>query len=169
MSNKINRIIKHILYVAFAGILYGLVMYFVHSWLASYSLLYAYLGNLALILLALAADELTFKMFESVMQSEKQLAELKNSRFFRFFLDAFISFKAILYLFYISIMIFSQIIVSYPALVNESLGNFIHANEYSILLLMAIDLFSGQFSKDKERVKKLSVTFKEYLTKNKNP
>lgn len=123
------------------------------------------MANLGLIILALVADEYAFKIYDAAMQSKKAINELKKSRLFRFHLDAHISFKAILYLFYISIMIFSQIVDAYPTLVSENLRNFIVANEYSILLLIALDLFSGQFVKDRERVKRLSEEFEDIFAK----
>lgn len=139
-------------------------MYFAYTWVADYSFLYAYLVNLALIILALASDEYAFKIYYSALQSKKNIKELKFSSFVRFHLDAYISFKAILYLFYISIMVLSQVVTAYPALVNENLGNFIAANEYSILLLIALDLFNGQFTRDKERTKKLSEEIEKAFT-----
>ena len=81
-------------------------------------------------------------------------------------LDSFVSFKTVLYMFYIFILIFSQIIDFYPALVGENIGNFISANSYSILLLIALDQVIGQFSKDRERVGKISEKLKKDLVEN---
>lgn len=151
MSEKIIRIIKYASFIILSAFVYGFVMYLVYSWLSGYSIVYAYFGNLVLIIIALVWDEANFKMYDKMLQSKEAIKELKTSRFFRYILDSFISFKAALYLFYVVIMIFSKIIISYPALVNQDLSSFIAANEYSILLLIAIDLFSGQFVKDRKR------------------
>ena len=151
MSKKVIQIAKYASFIVLSATVYGLIMYLVYTWLAGHSLLLAYLGNLALIIVALVWDELNFKTYESLIKSKEALKELKGSRFFRYILESFISFKAALYLFYVLIMVFSKIIESYPALLNEGLGSFIAANEYSILLLIAVDLFSGQFVKDRKR------------------
>jgi len=151
MSRKIIQLLKYASFIILSTSVYGLAMYFVYTWLAGYSLLLAYLGNLVLIIIALVWDEANFKMYDSIIESKKALEEVKGSRFFRYVLDSFISFKAALYLYYVLIMIFSQIVNAYPALVHENIGSFVSANEYSILLLIAVDLFSGQFSKDRKR------------------
>ena len=164
MSKKIKQIIKYVGYIIFGGVLWGLFMYLVYTWLVGSSLLLAYLVNLTLIVVALAADVYTLKMLEKSMHSKERLKEMGKSGFVKFYFDAFISFKAILYLFYIAIMIFSQIIVYYPTLTPDSLGSFIVANEYSILILIAIDLFSGQFSRDKQKRKELSEKLERLLT-----
>ena len=163
MPNKIKQIIKYVGYIIFGGVLWGLFMYFIYTWFVGYSLLLAYLVNLALIVIALVADVYTLKVLEKAMQSKELLKEMEKSRFIRFYFDAFISFKAILYLFYIAIMIFSQVIDYYPTLTPDSLGSFIVANEYSILILIAIDLFSGQFSRDKHKRKELSEKLERLL------
>jgi hypothetical protein len=156
---------KYASFIVISTSIYGLAMYFVYTWLAGYSLFLAYLGNLALIIIALVWDELNFKSYDSIMQSQEALKELKGSRFLRYLLDSFISFKAVLYLLYVFIMLFSQVIDAYPTLIHEGFGNFITANEYSILLLIAVDLFSGQFSKDRKRagavLEKFEKAFKE--------
>ena len=163
MSNRIKQFIKYTGYIVFAGVLWGLLMYLIYIWLAAHSLLLAYIVNFALIIIALIGDESVFKMFESSMTSKEALVEMKKSRFVRFFFDSYISFKAALYLFYIAIMIFSQAIGFYPTLVNESFGSFIIANEYNILLLIAVDLLSGQLSKDRGRRKSLEEKFNKAL------
>ncbi|MCL2757633.1 MAG: hypothetical protein FWD43_06110 [Coriobacteriia bacterium] len=161
MLKKLIKIIKYVLFLLLSTTLYGLAMYFVYTWLVGYSLLLAYLGNLILIIIALVWDESNFKLYDSLVKSKDALKELKNSRYFRWILDSFISFKAALYLFYVLIMVFSQIINAYPTLAYESLASFIAANEYSILLLIAVDLFSGQFVKDRKRMSSVLERFEK--------
>ena len=60
MLTKFKKIRNFLVYV-FDGAVYGLIVYGVYTWLAGYSLLYAYLGNFVLIILALGIDALTFK------------------------------------------------------------------------------------------------------------
>ena len=162
MSNKIIQISNRILYVLFSNIIYGLIMYYVYTWLVGYSPLYAYFGNLALIILGLALDEFTLKMLQSEMEKDIE----KIYRYVQWMINNFVSFKKILYLFYVFILIFSQIIDSNPALVGEGLRNFILANSYSILLLIAVDALIGQFSKDRERMNKISAKLKKSLPEN---
>jgi hypothetical protein len=164
MLNKIKQISKHLIYIIGTNIIYGLIVYFVFSWLTGYSLLYAYLGNLVLIISGLAIDNYSQKMFQSE-KFIKQLKEDKNSeknyRLFQWIIDNFVSFKAILYLFYIVILIISQLIKFEPALFSEDIRNFIGANDYSILFLISVDTVIGQFSNDKIKMKQISENFKK--------
>jgi len=166
MLNKLKQLIKYVAYFLFSSATYALVLYFVYSQLAEYSLLYAYLGNLALIIFALASDSITFKTYEIAMQSKKYVEKFKKSSFVRFHLDAFVSYKTTLYIFYIVILLLSQIVNSNPTLISDDLMNFISANEYGILLLIAVDLLIGQFSKDREKSKRYQKTVEEYLSDN---
>ncbi|MCL1890594.1 MAG: hypothetical protein FWG00_00950 [Coriobacteriia bacterium] len=150
-KGKLVRILKYAAFLVISTGLYGLAMFLVYTWLSGYSLLLAYFGNLVLIILALLWDEGNFKMYDRVMQSKEALAELKESRAFRFTLEGFISFKAALYLFYVLILVLSHVVAAYPNFMPDILANFITANEYSILLLIAVDMFSGQFAKDRKR------------------
>lgn len=151
MQTKLIRVAKYAAFLLVSTGLYGLAMFGVYTWLSGYSLLLAYFGNLALIIIALLWDEANFKMYDKVLQSKEALDELKNSRVFSFTLEGFISFKAALYLFYVLIMVFSRVIATYPNLIYESVSSFIIANEYGILLLVAVDMFAGQFAKDRKR------------------
>ena len=169
MLNKIKQIGKYILYILLTNTIYGLILYFVCTWLAGYSLLYAFLANLALIVLGLAIDEYIIRMF----QSEKVLREIKKEtekdkgksyRYMQWFLDNFVSFKTVLYLFYIFLLIASQIVEFNNTLISEDLGTFIITTRYSILLLVAFDMLISQFSKNKEKMNKIAVDFKKYFT-----
>ena len=166
MPNTMKKIGEYSVYFLWSNALYGLVVYSVFRWLASYSLLYAYLGNLALIVLGLAMDEYMQRM----LQSEKLVAELKkekdsekNFRFIHWIMDSFISFKTSLYLFYVLILIVSQIIKFDHALVGENMRVFISANDYSILLLIALDTLIRQFSNDRGRMRSISENLKKAL------
>jgi hypothetical protein len=169
MPNKIIRIIKFILYDLIFVVIYGLILYFVFIWLSGYSLLYAYLGNLALILLVLALDEYMIRMLQSkdiVMGLIKENNKEKNYSSIQSIMDNTISFKTELYLFYVFILIFSQIIDFSPALVSNDFSKFILANSYSILLLIAFDRIIQNFSNDRKRMKKVSANFKKSLNEN---
>ncbi|MCL2146903.1 MAG: hypothetical protein FWH52_03750 [Synergistaceae bacterium] len=165
MSNnkKIRTFLFSLIYIA----IYGFVSYSVFTWLFEYSRLFAYLGNLALIIIVLAMDELTLKMIQSekyitqIMKDENDPREKFNS--LQMGLNNSFSFKTDLHLFYVFILIASQIIELYPTLVGEKLGNFIFANNYSILLLIAFDTLVSQFSKDRERIDKILELFKKSM------
>ena len=162
----IKAIFKYILYFLFGSLIYGVVLFLVYTQLAGYSLLLAYFGNLALIIIALAADNYTFKIYDTAMQTRKHVEEFRKSRFLRFQLDSYISYKTTLYIFYIFILFFSQIISTNTVLLNEYLMNFISANEYSILLLIAVDLLIRQFSRDREKSNEYREKIEKYLAEN---
>ena len=166
MLNKLKQIIKYVLYILFGSVIYGIILFLVYTWLAGYSLVLAYLGNLALIIIAIVSDNLAFKVYDSAMQTDKHVEEFKKSRFLRFQLDSYISFKTTLYMFYIFILFFSQIINANPILLNQDLLNFISANEYGILLLIAVDLLIGQFKKDREKSTEYQKKIEKYLADN---
>ena len=167
MTGKIKKAIQYSLYILLTNVIYWCVVYYTYIWLAGYSRLFAYLGNLALIILGLALDIFMYKFYESkefiaMMKKEKDIE--KSYRLIQLQLDSFVSFKAVLYIFYILILVFSQIIDFYPALVSENINNFISANSYSILLLIAFDQVIGQFSKDRNRTRKISEKLQKDLT-----
>ena len=173
MKDRLKRIGRFVLFFIYSNVIYGLIVYFVFTWLAGYSLLAGYFGNLALIILGLVLDAYIRKILQS-KDLAKQLKTEKNPeqgyRFFKLINENYVSFKTTLYLFYVIILIFSQIIVFYPTLLSENITNFITANNYSILLLIAFDMLSSQFSKDKERKlvisKQLKNSFEEYNQEN---
>jgi len=166
MLHKIIKAIKHLLYAVISNILYGLAAYCIYILLIGQSLLYVYLANLALILLFLALDKSTLKVWESkklVMMLQKEKDIKKAYRYIQLYFDAFVSFKTILYLFYILILIAAQIIAFYPSIISENLMNFVFANNYSILLLIAADQLIAHFSKDRERMNMISTKIKKDL------
>ncbi|MGL4670359.1 MAG: hypothetical protein ACRCVG_07210 [Methanobacteriaceae archaeon] len=98
------------------------------------------------------------------LMKEKDMEKSYNS--IQGLIDSAISFKTELYLFYVFILIFSQIIDFSPELVSEDLANFILANSYSILLLIAFDRIIQNFSNDRKRMKKISANLKKSLSEN---
>ena len=114
MSKKIIQIIKNLLYALISNIIFSFILYGTYTWLAGYSLLYAYLGNIALIIFALVLDEFTLKSIQSAIQSKKLVTKMDKDASL-LFMDVFISFKTVLYIVYIFILILSPIIDFYPA------------------------------------------------------
>ena len=169
MANKIKQISKYVFYLIWSNAIYGLLVYGVFTWLSNYSLLFAYLGNLALIILGLSIDECTLKMLQSkklVKQVKKEKNSEQNYRFIQSIMESFISFKTALYLFYIFILLFSQILNFHPTIVGENVRNFIRANDYSILFLLATDTLIANFSKDRTRMKIIFAAFKKSLAED---
>ncbi len=169
MLNKIKQISNFILYDLLFIIIYGIILYFIFTWLAGYSLLYAYLGNIALILLVLAVDEYTIKLFQSknlVMRLMKEKDIEKTYSSTQELMGSLISFKTELYLFYIFILIFSQIIEFNPTFVGGNLSKFILANSYSILLLIAFDRTIQNFQNDRKRISEISTNLKKSLNES---
>jgi len=166
MAGKMKKAIQYALYILFTNVVYWCIVYYTYMGLAGHSRLLAYLGNLALIVLGLALDIFMYRFYESkafiaMMRKEKDIE--KSYRLIQLQLDSFVSFKTVLYIFYILILVFSQIIDFYPAWVGENISNFIGANSYSILLLIALDQVIGQFSKDRNRTRKISEKLKRDL------
>ncbi len=169
--SKIKQIGRHAVFIVCSNTMYGLILFFLTTWLAGYSLVYAYLGNLVLIVFGLMLDKWTLSIvepgklareFENVKEKDREL----NVRLVNYFMDSFVSFKTVLYLFYMIILIVSQIAVFNPGLVNEDIGNFLYVNQYNLVLLIAFDRFVDRFTKDRKDMAQTSAEFKKYLSKD---
>ena len=159
MQSKLKKIGKYIIFLLWSNVFYGLAVYFVFTWLSKYSLLYGYLGNLALITIGLIWDEYTQKMLQSpkiVEQIKEEKNKSINYRSLHWITDNFISFKTALYLFYLFILLYSQLITFNPSIAGEHLTNFIKANDYSILFLIGIDTLITQFTKDRKKMNEIT-------------
>ena len=166
MSNAMRKIGKYFMYFLWSNAIYGLMVYNVFTWLSEHSILLAYFGNLALIIFGLSIDE----YMQSALQSDKVIAELKAEtgrkngvRTIHWITDSFVSFKTSLYLFYVIILIISQIIRFDPSLVGENIRTFISANDYSILVLIALDTLIKQFLYDRDRMQTISENLQKAL------
>jgi len=164
VRDKVKKFVKYTFFILYTNALFAALMYFSFTWLAKYSLLYAYLGNLLLIVIGLILDNLTLKMYQSkkfiTMLRESDDPEKEYRSIERIHFDVFVSYKTALYVFYIIIMIAAQVVEFYPTLLGENLVNLISANQYSILLLIALDQITVQFSKDRKKVKEVSAQLK---------
>jgi prepilin signal peptidase PulO-like enzyme (type II secretory pathway) len=169
MFKKLLKRSRFILLELLGAAVYGVVLYFLFTWLAGYSLLYAYFGSLVLMILLIAAEEYSIRIMESddtLKKMSEQAAQKGREDFYRSQAEGFVyntSVKTILYLFYVFILIFSKIVEYNPTLVNEDIGTFILENNFSILMLIALDRLFGQATKERERMRKLAARFKEYL------
>jgi prepilin signal peptidase PulO-like enzyme (type II secretory pathway) len=169
MFKKMLKRSRFILMELLGAAFYGVVLYFLFTWLAGYSLLYAYFGSLVLMILLIATEEYAIKLMESddtLKKMSEQATQKGREDFYRSQAEGFaynLSIKTMLYLFYVFILIFSKIVEYNPALVSESIGAFILENNFSILMLIALDRLVGQAAKDRERMKRLAAKYKEYL------
>lgn len=173
MLNKIKQICKYLLFVLLSNVIFGLIYYFVFTWLVGYSLLYAYLGSLTLIIIGLGLDYYVQKwlLSEKVVTEIKKLKKEdweKNYRLIKWQMDNFVSFKTILFVFYFFILVVSQVINIDPTLIGKELSNFILANSYGIVLIIAFDRIISQFSKDRKEMIKSSENFKKSWNESKD-
>jgi hypothetical protein len=166
--SKVRQTSKYLLYALYTNVVFGTIYYLVFMWLVDYSLLYAYLGSLALIIMGLELD----RYAERALTPARIMMELKklkgkdrrlNYRVFQWFLDSFISFKTVLFVFYFLILGASQISNIDPTLVGKDLSAFILANNYGIVLLIAVDRIVGQFSRDRKGMEERSKGLKKAL------
>ena len=161
--------IQYFLLEVFGNIIYGLILYFGFILLSKYSLIYAYIWNIALIISGLILDYYVQKAFQPnklAIQLKESKNVKKDYRLIQQAIETTVSFKTIFYMFYIIVLIFSKIIEFYPALFGENIREFIFSNSYSLLLLIAFDTLIGLYSKDRKRMKELSNELKKSLDEN---
>ena len=168
MLKKLKGKIKYIILEFLGNILYGLILFFGFNWLVKYSIIYAYLWNIALIISGLILDFYVQKTFQSdklVMHLKKSKKIEKDYLLIQKAIENTVSFKTIFYMFYIIVLVFSKIIEFYPALFSENLREFIFSNSYSLLLLIAFDTLIGLYSKDRKKMKGISEDLKNSFAK----
>jgi len=153
MRNKKRPINKYFIYDILGMAAYGLILYFGFTWLAGFSLLFANLWNFSLIILAVSFDGYAVKMMQSDAVIKKYKEKYGSEKAHLMMAGGFVSFKTLIYLLYLFILIASRVIDFNPTLLGENLANFVLSNNYSILFLLAFDTLIGQFSKDRERTK----------------
>jgi len=99
------------------------------------------------------------------LQSKDFEITKKNYRFARYmYMDSYISVRTTVYLFYIIILVVSQILSFSPTSTNEDFMNFILTVEYGIILVIAFDTLIGAIFKDMERIKNVSAKFEKFLS-----
>ena len=171
MSTKIMKMFRYLLYAVLSNVLYGFILYCGYALLENYSQALAFLWNISLIIIVLVLDEYTLKLFQSkkfvmhIKNLEKEDIE-KNYRLIKWIMDSFVSFKTVLYMFYIFLLVASQLLYVYPIriIITNRLRSFFSFNVLGIFILFAFDMLIGQFSRDRERMKKVSAIFEENFT-----
>jgi hypothetical protein len=146
------------------NIIYGCILYFLIVWLAGYSLLHAYIGNLVMIALGLAADRMMLRYYTSpklmaAIRREKNAEQ--NYRLVQWLIENYISFKALLYLFYAILLISSQVINFGNIEISEALNSFLRSTDYSILIVIAFDEFFERFTQGRKNAEKTLREFKK--------
>ena len=160
MPKKATSMIIYMIYALFSAAIYGLISFFViYRGLAGEVSLYAYLWNIAFIILFLLLD----KIANEVLLSKEYIITEKN-----YFIAglvhsiSFISFKATLYLFYSFILIFSRVSLLEPGLISGDFKNFILSIEYCLILVVTFDKFIEYLSKNETRIKRITAKFDKF-------
>ncbi len=172
MKNKIKKMAGYVFYIIMSNALYGILLYFMVTWLLKYSELYAYLGNLAFIIICLLLDRLILlkvlqpkKLAEEIKKIKKEEDRILNNRVIKWQLNYFVSFKTSLFFFYIFVLLFSQIIKFNPELVSPEIGSFINSIDYSVIILLAFKDFSEEFLKDRNRMETTLEEYNKFVSK----
>jgi len=155
MRHRKKPINRYFLYDILGITAYGSMLYFGFIWLAGLSVLYAYLWNFALIILAVASESWAEKFWQSDNAITMYKKKYGTEKAHLMIAGGWISFKTLIYSFYLIVLIASRIIDFNPALVSENIADFVLSNNHSILFLLAFDTLIGQFSKDRERTKRI--------------
>lgn len=157
MSGKTKNLSIYIAYALFNATLYGLFSYFVlYRALSGGVMLYSYLLNIAAIILLLLLD----KFVNDILLSKEFIITKQNYVITSVVHGiSLISFRTVLYLFYIVILVVSRVSVLEPSLVNPDFQNFVLSIEYCLILLVVFDKFFEYLLKDNERIKMISGKF----------
>jgi len=157
------KALKKVLYIFFAVVSafgYGYMMYYMFLAVidAGGSLLDVYLSNAVNIIIMLLADKLTRWWL-----AKKCTVTQKNRWLVWFvYLDSVVSVKTALYIFYIFILIISQVSILEPQLIGEHFRDFVLSIQYSLVLLVAFDKLMSYIGKDMKHIKEISEKFKKY-------
>lgn len=172
MFKRVKQIGIYLASSLFSIVIYGLVMYIMFSWLAEYSLLYAYLGNIALIIFVLLIDDYTLKAMQSKRLRVRGRTEEEKKKYVQSIQSSMgfaTSFKTDLYVLSVLFLIIAKTIEIEPSLAGARLSEFFFANNYIIVFIIAFDQLVGQFSANRERTKmvveKLREAYPEYQDK----
>lgn len=159
MREYLRKAVGYGIYILLSNLIYGIILFFSVTWLLQFSELYAYLGNLVFIFLALLIDRL---ILTKILQPKKLVHEIKklenlkdkelNNRLIHWQLNYFVSFKTSLFFFYIFVLLFSQILKFNPNLVSPEIAGFINSIDYSVIILLALKDFNEEFYKDREHM-----------------
>jgi len=120
---------------------------------------------MVMIILSLTLDSI----IHGVLQSKDFVLTKKNYRFARFmYMDSYVSFRTTVYLFYIIILVVSQVLSFIPTPVNEDIEKFTTTIEYGIILVIAFDALIASVFKDMDRIVRISAKFRDYLSDKKD-
>jgi len=166
MYVKLMNVLKYSLAAIISAVGFAYVSFIITIRTAGDSMLLAYLLNVGYILLLLVGDMILYKKMES-----KQFAlRKKNYALYKFaHFDSYISSKTVAYIFYIFVLVASQIHYFYPALFDETFGNYMESIKFCLVIVIAVDKLIDHVYKDVKRINNISAKFKKYETeKNEN-
>ncbi len=172
MQKTIKTVVNSVLFILMGNAIYGVLLYFFVTWLAGFSILLAYLGNLAFIATMIIFDEWILRRAATPENLYKEFSKLDkndltlNIRIVRWSMSYYMSFKTFLFVFYIAVLIFAQILKFYPGLAAENISNFINIIEYSVIILLAFKDFGEELSRDRGRTKTRLEEFERYAIKH---
>jgi len=160
MPGKTLAILTYIIYSVVSATVYGLFAFFViYRGLAGEVMLYAYLWNIAFIIMVLVLDGFVNDILlskEFVITSKNYFVAMLVHSF------SFVSFKTTLYLFYSFVLIVSRVSLLEPNLVSENFRNFVLSIEYCLILVVVVDKFLEHLMEDDQRVRRISAKFERF-------
>jgi hypothetical protein len=166
----IKKIINNTICFLIIGFIYSYALYGVVDYLAMYSPLVAFMGNLLFIFFMIAADEFGMRRYWRADAIYARLAKIKNKRqrefalyFERWSLKNYVSFRTFLFVFYFAVLIAAQISKFYPDLIEDSVANFLSVIEYSVIVLLALKDIVEEFPRDRSRAQTKLEEFELYL------
>jgi hypothetical protein len=157
MSVKKSDLTIYMVYAVINAAIYGVFSFFViYRGLAGGVMLYSYLWNIAAIIVLLSID----KLVNNVLLSKEYIITKQN-----YFISAvvhalsFISFRTVLYLFYIAVLIVSRMSILEPNLIPSEFQSFVLSIEYCLILLVVFDKFFAYLLQDDERIRRIAGKF----------
>jgi len=162
-SNKGVQILLYIVHCTLVAAVYGVATFFViHRSLSGGVLLYAYLWNIAFIVVLLVFD----KLANDALLSKEFAVNSRNYLIAMVVHSAsLISFKTTLYLFYTFVLIVSRVSILEPSLISSDLQNFVLPIEYCLILLVVFDKFIEHLMKDDKRIKRITAKFDKFAAR----
>ena len=137
---KKNRYLFYLLCALFQSVIHGIVLYFViYRLIAGGDLLITSLLNVVYIIVGLYFTDKGRKFGlsrrDEIIETYKEMGKIMRT----IFAASQVSFRPSMYVFYILILVISQVYVLRPGLIPNHLGDFFRSLEYGLLILLAYD------------------------------
>jgi len=159
MSNKAKSVRKYVSrsfdYIFWAGF-FGLLTYW-YWFAAGGDMVTVYILNITGISIALLIDKITIRRIYKKAEAssdKKALSKLMKKNMS--------SLRTSLYLFYIFVLIFSQLLEMGASIeVSENIKDYLDSVKYGVIVLFALDSFFGYLISDDERKRKFEDKYKD--------